>query len=157
VSAAAEYARKLGADNARWSLDLLAENVRLRDRLVALQQELEQQSRKFSEEYVEVEKRNNTLLNLYVATYRLHGTIDRGEVVESIRDIVANMVGCEEQALFEMQDGRLRLVDFVGIDPERWREVSLGQGPVGEAARSGDIYVAAEPATDDVAPTACVP
>jgi hypothetical protein len=154
---AAAYARRLGADNHRWALDLLAENVRLRDRLMALQAEMEQQSRKYSEEYVEVEKRNNTLLNLYVATYRLHGTIDRAEVVESIRDIVANLVGCEEQALFEMEDGRLRLVDFVGIDPDKWREVSLGQGPVGQAAQSGDIYVAEQPATDDVSPTACVP
>src|SRR4051794_13138008 len=154
---AAAYARRLGADNQRWAQDLLAENDRLRGRLLALQEEMEQKSRRFSEEYVEVEKRNNTLLNLYVATYRLHGTIDRAEVVESIRDIVANIVGCEEQALFEMEDGRLRLVDHVGVDPERWREVALGEGPVGQAARSGEVYVAEQPATDDVSPTACVP
>src|SRR4051794_613918 len=136
---AAAYARRLGADNQRWALDLLAENDRLRGRLLALQEEMEQKSRRFSEEYVEVEKRNNTLLNLYVATYRLHGTIDRAEVVESIRDVVANIVGCEEQALFEMEDGRLRLVDSVGIDPAPWSQVALGQGEVGAAAQKGDI------------------
>jgi phage-related minor tail protein len=109
----------------------------LRDQLA----DIERQNRRFSEEYVEVEKRNNNLMSLYVASYRLHGTVNRKEVLDTIQEIVANLVGCEEQAVFEVEGGTLRLIASVGIDPEAYGELVLGEGAIGRAALEGTIYV----------------
>ncbi len=127
----------------------------LRDQLA----DIERQNRRFSEEYVEVEKRNNNLMSLYVASYRLHGTVDRKEVLETIQEIVANLVGCEEQAVFEVEEGALRLVASVGIDPAAYRELALGEGAIGRAALEGRIRVHSpgEAAGGEEGLTACIP
>jgi hypothetical protein len=124
--------------------------------------EIQDQNRRFAEEYVEVEARNNNLMNLYVASYRLHGTVDRNEVLGTIQEIVANLVGCEEQAIFEIgpEPDVLRLVAAVGIDGDRFRSVTVGEGPIGRSAGEGKVYVAdvAKTAADDGGElTACIP
>jgi GAF domain len=124
--------------------------------------EIEAQNRRFAEEYVEVETRNNNLMNLYVASYRLHGTVQRQEVLATIQEIVANLVGCEEHAIFETgpEPGVLQLVASVGIDADVLRRVNVGEGPIGRTAAAGRVYVA-EPGTPAAAEegglTACIP
>lgn len=119
--------------------------------------DVERQNRRFSEEYVEVEKRNNNLMNLYVASYRLHGTVDRKEVLDTIQEIVANLVGCEEQAVFEVHDGVLRLATSVGIDPGHYGELRLGEGAIGRAAALGKTYLPGPGLLDQDGLTACIP
>ncbi len=106
--------------------------------------EIESRNRRFSEGYVEVEKRNNDLMNLYVASYRLHGTMDRLEVLGVIQEIVANLVGCEESAIFEVSHdgGELKLVASVGIDAGAFETVRLGEGDIGKVALEGETFVA---------------
>ncbi len=140
----------------------LVRRERDRDALHARLAEIERESRRFSEEYVEVERRNNDLMNLYVASYRLHATVERREIVSTIQEIVANLVGCEEQALFELDRsaGLLRLVASVGVDPELYASVRPGQGAIGRCVASGETYVAARAgARADTEPdlTACIP
>ncbi len=121
--------------------------------------DIERQNRRFSEEYVEVEKRNNNLMNLYVASYRLHGTVDRKEVLDTIQEIVANLVGCEEQAVFEVEGGVLRLVASVGIEAADFGELRIGEGAIGRAALDGRIYAPGPRLAtgDDASLTACIP
>ena len=136
---------------------LVQEKQRLHDELLRIRRgeereglqrqlaEFEVANQRFSLEYLEVEKRNNDLMNLYVASYRLHGTLDRAEVLATIQEIVANLVGCEEHAVFELDsEGReLCLVASTGIDPVAWGRVPMGEGPIGRVAASGETLVMA--------------
>jgi hypothetical protein len=56
-------------------------------------QQIEEANRRSSEEYMSVQQENANLANLYVASYRLHGTVERREVVLAIQEIVANLIG----------------------------------------------------------------
>ena len=62
--------------------------------------------------YTEIEQQNSNLANLYVASYRLHGTLDRQEVIDTIQEIIANLVGSEEAGLFEL-DPATRTLELV--------------------------------------------
>lgn len=125
--------------------------------------EIESRNRKFSEGYLEVEKRNNDLMNLYVASYRLHGTLDRDEVIGTIQEIVANLVGCEESGIFEVSPAgdELRLVASTGIDEAAFLRIRLGDGAIGKAALEGETFVAEGPVDDEPESgprlTACIP
>jgi hypothetical protein len=125
--------------------------------------EIEKRNRHFSEGYLEVEKRNNDLMNLYVASYRLHGTVDREEVIGVIQEIVANLVGCEESGIFEVspEGDELKLVASVGIDAAAFEKVRIGEGPIGRAALEGETFVAEPEPLESASPeqslTACIP
>ena len=49
------------------------------------------ETKAYSSRYAEVEQQNSNLANLYVASYRLHGTLDREEVIAAIQEIIANL------------------------------------------------------------------
>jgi hypothetical protein len=135
----------------------LEDQDRLQQQLV----QVEVQNRRFAEEFVAVEQQNNNLTNLYVASYRLHGTLDRKEVLNTIQEILANLVGTEEQGIFELTpDGTsLSLVASVGIDAARYREIRLDAGPIGRTGLTGKLYVVAPGAADseEETLTACIP
>lgn len=123
---------------------------------------IEQENARFTSQYVEVEQRNSDLANLYVATYQLHGTLDRREVLQTVQEIVINLVGSEEFAVFELDADRrhLELVSSFGVDEERYRRLPFGEGTLGTLAARGEVWVAAqqeegEPPAE--APTAVVP
>jgi hypothetical protein len=135
------------------------ENGRLRERLVAVERE----KSRVTDEYVAVQEQNSELVGLYAALARLSGTLNRREVVAAIEEIVINMVGSEELALFELTpDGRgLAPTHVFGVDRGRLAEVPLGSGPIGRAAAQGRVHVASEKRTaaswQDAHLTACVP
>jgi GAF domain-containing protein len=117
-----------------------AEQARLQAQLESIKTE----SQSFSARYAQVELQNSNLANLYVASYRLHGTLDRAEVIAAIQEIIANLVGSEEAGLFALDRATqtLRLEASFGLDPETARGLTLDSGPIGRAARTGEIYVA---------------
>lgn len=127
--------------------------------------DVEEESRTFVEQYIEVEQQNTNLAKLYVASYRLHGTLDRDEVLDTIEDIVANLIGSEELAIFELApDGfALSLAASRGIDSARYRRIPLGRGRIGETAQTGEVFLAdlEEEATTRLPEernlTACIP
>jgi hypothetical protein len=138
----------------------LTRHLEDRSRLEQELAEVEVLNRRFSEEFVAVEQQNNNLLSLYVASYRLHGTLDRREVLETIQEILANLVGSEQQGIFEVNPGgsSLSLVASVGIDPGRYRRVLVGSGPIGRTALNGETYVVGPaPDRDEETLTACIP
>jgi hypothetical protein len=146
---------------------LRAENERHEKEQARLQAQLESmkaEGQRYSTRYTEIEQQNSNLANLYVASYRLHSTLDRKEVVDTIQEIIANLIGSEEAGLFELDpaDQTLKLVASFGFSPEACCPVRVGCGPIGRAVQSGEILVAdpstrAGETTLEERLTACVP
>jgi GAF domain-containing protein len=105
---------------------------------------IEEENQRFSEKYVEVEQHNANLANLYVASYRLHSTLNRKEVLETIQEIIINLIGSEELGIFELgpESRALNLVSSFGIESERYRNIALGSGLIGNVALTGETYLA---------------
>lgn len=135
-----------------------------RDRLQKSLAAIEDENRRFSEQYVEVEQQNTDLASLYVASHRLHATLDRGEALSIVQDIICNLIGSEEIAIFEADESspNLSLVASLGIDPAPFRSVPLGRGVIGRCARTGQIYLAGRDDDSGLRPeekalSACIP
>src|SRR5262249_53446882 len=77
----------------------------------------------------------------------LHGTLDRAQVLDAIEEIIVNLIGSEELAIFELTaDGlALSLVACRGIEAARYRTIPIGRGQIGQTAETGELF-AAEPA-----------
>jgi hypothetical protein len=168
------YVRRVQEGTHRYAQELLDENASLRALLATVEADrarleerlldAERASRRFSEQFAEIELQNSNLANLYVASFRLHGTLDRREVLAAVQEIVANLIGSEEMAIFEMnaEGTALQLLAANGLDAARWPAVPLEQGLIGRAARTGELYVVgggdaslATPAESQL--TACIP
>lgn len=137
----------------------MEDEARLRRQLASLEDE----GGRLSERYLEVEEQNANLANLYVASYRLHGTLDRDDVLEAIREIVANLVGSEQLAIYSARPeaGALELVTSVGVDPAPPATIAIGGGLIGASARDGKTYLFESSGDPDRLPherdlTACV-
>jgi signal transduction protein with GAF and PtsI domain len=104
---------------------------------------LEKENQDFANLYVQVQEQNEVLTNIYVASYRLHATLDPGGVMKIIQDILIELVGAEEFGIFllDKEQTRLELVAGEGIR-ERLPATSLpsGEGVVGEVATSGEAF-----------------
>src|SRR3989441_11693157 len=89
-----------------------------RDDLLGRFREVEAMNRSVAARYQEIEAQNNHLANLYVASYQLHATLDFGEVLDTVKEILINLIGAEGFAIFWVDErgGRLR------------RELSQGMG-----------------------------
>ncbi|HLG17973.1 MAG TPA: GAF domain-containing protein [Blastocatellia bacterium] len=122
----------------------------LRQRLA----DTEAANRRLFERYVEVEQQNNNLANLYVASYRLHGTLDRQEVLAVIQEIIINLVGSEEMGIFELNEegSALSLVASFGIEPTYYQTIPLGSGLIGRVVSTGETYVAGQGNGKNVGP-----
>jgi hypothetical protein len=150
----------------------LVEACRVIERRQAEHQQLEErvarvmaEGDRFAQQYRDLEAQNTNLANLYVASYQLHGTLDREEALSIIQQIVANLVGCEEVAIFEWDDAQkaLRLAGSSGIDPETYATVASGHGVIGTCAETGNTWIVGEDAPDrprsaeEASLSACVP
>lgn len=106
--------------------------------------ELEQENHDFANQLVHVEEVNNNLTNLYIASSRLHSTLDREETLEIIKEVVINFVGAEKFAvlLFDQKRNLLSFETGEGFgDDETFPEIPLGEGILGEAVASAENYV----------------
>ena len=128
---------------------LLTENDRLRTLVESLKTESEAQVA--------------SLASLYVAVTSVHGALDRPSVLTSVQEIVTNLIGSEEMAIFETdaEHGRLMLLASTGIEPGSYQEIYVGEGAIGRAAATGERLIRAEggslSAEGDAALTACIP
>ncbi len=135
------------------------EGERIRERLAEIQDE----NRRLCDEYVAVQQQNSDLVNLYAAVERLHSAPDRAEVLAAIQEIVVNLIGSEELALFELSpDGRrFAPAHAFGIDADDLQEIPVGSGTVGRVAAHGMPAIAGEegaPALEEASHlTACIP
>lgn len=143
---------------------------RLEDRFRALESEHAEASRRVSELSLEnrryadrlaaAEDQNTQLISLYTAAQRLHASPDRREVLDAIQEIVINLIGSEELAIYErrpeLADG-LRLLASFGLSEELLAEVAHEDGILVRTARSGECFVSDEAGGGPHGLTACVP
>src|SRR5437660_70357 len=125
----------------------------------ALQAELttrRRHQRWLEQQVIHLEEQNADLARLYAACDRMHSSLVRDDVLTTIQEIVANLIGSEEIAIYELAPGApaLSLIASTGIDEERFATVALGDGSIGCAAQTGKRLVDETPGS---ALTACVP
>lgn len=126
--------------------------------------ELEQENLDFANQLVQVEDVNNNLTNLYIASSRLHSTLDREETLEIIKEVVINFVGAEKFAvlLYDKKSQSLSFETSEGFDVDViFPDIPLGEGVIGEVAASSENYVREESVgegSDDIYnPIAAIP
>jgi len=102
----------------------------------------EEENKDFVNRYIEVEAENNNLANLYVASYQLHSTLDFGECLKIILEIVMNLIGAEEFSIMMLDEktNELTIVAQEGMGPEARASIKLGEGLIGEAAKMGESF-----------------
>lgn len=116
-------------------------------------EQMEHANEKFVSRYDEIEQCNSNLANLYVASYRLHGNLERKQVISTIHEIIINLIGSEQFAVLECVCDDLVTTSSYGVEDERLRELERKDGAVASCVAEGTILVP-EDAADVVA---CVP
>jgi GAF domain len=171
--------RESQTEDLRAAIDtLIGERIRLMGQLSLLRDQLgrererkedlafrlaqaEESNRCFRERFDNVEQLNAHLADLYVASYRIHRSQDREDVLTAIREVIVNIMCSEEFAIFEMaDDGSLRLATSLGLGPDEHAASYLSSGKIAEALAQGTIYVASQPSPATArprAPWACIP
>jgi GAF domain-containing protein len=167
LSCAAERAR-LHAKVA----SLMNQNLRMHEELRATHEAMKQNLGSMTDlalrqclaRYATVFQQNEDLVNLHVASARLHESAARHDVLVAIEEIVINLIGSEQIAVLEVAKGSdaLTLVSSCGIDEERYENIRLGEGILGRVALTGEPWIAAIDHDDPGAHeepdlTACVP
>ncbi len=121
---------------------LRAEVTRLEQENASLTSELEQvqkENRDFATMTVEAQEQNIAATNLYVASHRLHATLDADEVLNIIKEILVELVGAEEFGilLLEEKKKQLELVVSEGAEDRLpSRSIPIGEGVIGEVTAS---------------------
>lgn len=113
-----------------------------RNELLGRFKQVEEENKDFANRYVDIETENNMLANLYIASYQLHSTLDFREVLNIIVEIVINLIGAEEFAvmLLDEKTNKLGGVTTEGISLDDVPKVALGEGLIGEMAKTGENY-----------------
>ena len=127
---------------------LESELATTRDELEELRENLEgmqQENSSFAQQYVRIEQQNSQLASMYVASYRLHTTLDFNELVDIIKEVVINLIGSERFAVYAWEDKSEGLL-LVGHECEGElpfpQRVATGEGPIGVAIAEGQRQVA---------------
>ncbi len=92
------------------------------ERELALRERLEEQAagnRRCVEQLAAAEQRIGHLAKLQAAVRELHEAAMPADVLTTIKEIVANLVGCEEMGVYARRpDGGLTLLDGIGVDAD---------------------------------------
>jgi transcriptional regulator with GAF, ATPase, and Fis domain len=161
-----EESRRLGGEQGGGDGERLRRRIeeleREKEEILGRIKQVEEENLDFANRYVEVETENNMLANLYIASYQLHSTLDFKEVLQIITEIVINLIGAEEFGimLLDERTNKLQAVAFEGLEVSDIPGVALGEGIIGQMAKTGESYF-----IDDMAgyvreldkPIVCIP
>ena len=136
------------------------ESLQLRRRVEHLEkrfEEVEAENHDFALRYAEVSQENENLANLYVASYRLHSTLDPSEVTEIICEIMVDLVGADEFGLLMMDErnNELTPIRVEGQVKDYPAHILVGEGVMGQAVREGRALYQDDPALEP--PLAVIP
>jgi nitrate/nitrite-specific signal transduction histidine kinase len=150
------------AESTRQLTDRLHALEKERDDLLARFRQVEAMNRSVAARYEEIETQNNHLANLYVASYQLHATLNFSEVLDTVREILINLIGAERFAIFwvDEKEGRLRRELSQGLGSSLPKTVRPQDGPLREATQGQSYYADPLPPQADVdanRPIACIP
>lgn len=105
--------------------------------------QIEAENKDFAQRYIEVEEQNGALANLYVASFQLHSTLDMNEVVQIIVEILLNLIGAEEFAIYMLDEEAQELAVMGGELGERRYprgRIPANLGPEGHVIATKDIF-----------------
>ena len=142
---------------------IFKENAALKEKLQLLEKrfsEMEEENQDFANKYLDITQQNESLANLYVASYQLHSTLDPHEVMEIVKEILINLVGAEEFAIFltDKKTKELTPVAGEGIFPKlASRELAWDEGILEQVVRTGEAFYHDGGIPQDGTPLACVP
>jgi len=131
--------------------------------LLEKHRQVEEENKDFASKYVEVEAENNNLANLYVASYQLHSTLDFNEVLRIVLEIIINLIGAEEFAIFLMDDKTNELIPVAseGLSLSGIPKIKMGEGIIGTVAKKGEGYfsegITHASEVDAQSPIVCIP
>jgi hypothetical protein len=98
---------------------------------------------------VDSEHQAGRLMNLYVATYQLHSTLDPDEVQQTIAEIASNLLGAKSFVLLLARESEPAACDVAlaeGVDgDERWQGVYRGGEPAIDATLADGVLRLGEP------------
>ncbi len=111
----------------------------LRERLAAVEQQRDRAERSVFALGVTLDE----VVKQCVALERLCGTVDHREVLRAVQDVVVNLVGSEELAIFELSaDGsELAVTQSLGVAGARLAPIRIGEGLLGRAAAEGRAWL----------------
>lgn len=91
----------------------------------------------------DLHEQNTSLVQLTVASQLLSASLEREDVLRTMEEVIVNMIGSEELAIFDLdRDGRsLHVARLRGLDARSPRLVKAF-GPLGHVLRSGQTLVA---------------
>ncbi len=126
--------------------------------------DIERENSRFTDQFLNIEEQNASLANLYVASYRLHATLDRDEILQAILEIIINLVGSEEVAILELdaKTQQLEVSATFGLEWPVGSHRSANQGFIASSVRSGERWFASSEATeqptgDEAHLSCCIP
>jgi hypothetical protein len=121
--------------------------------------DVERENESYATQYCQIETQSSNLSNLYVASYQLHATVEREAVLNTIQEIVVNLIGSEEVAVFEHNEvsGEFCIASSFGVNDSRLKRFKAGDGPMGVQLRNGEVFVNHHATGGDDKLTACVP
>ena len=158
-----ESAARDPADWEKLRHELMSRIATLEEECTTVRERLDQvelENSQFAQRYVEVEEENNNLANLYVSSYQLHSTLDLGEVIRIITEIVINLIGAEVFAVYMIEGEGSDLVPVAseGLELTAFPKARLGVGVLGKAVASNDATCWDTQRSDDLTqPIVCVP
>jgi hypothetical protein len=83
---------------------------------------------------------------LEAAQKRLRESVDQADAIEAIREIVTNLLGCEEIGLFTVSHGNERagnrLLWSFGIDPQRHKTLDAFDQSALDRVLEGELHIA---------------
>lgn len=112
---------------------------------------------------VQVQEQNEAITNLYVASHRLHATVDSDEVMKIIVEILVELVGAEVFGVFILDEQKKSLNFVAGEGVENRlpsKSLPAGEGVIGEVASSGEAFYFEPQSSSDLEsrlPLAAVP
>lgn len=120
--------------------------------LESLREEIERistENREFAEVCVRLQEQQAALSSLYTASYELHSSLELQGVLESLMEIIINLLGSESFAIYlaDEKQRSLRAMLEVDLPPLAPRTLEIGHGVVGKAALSGERFI--EPKQED--------
>jgi hypothetical protein len=133
-----------------------------RDDLQVRFRQVEAMNRGVATRYEDIETQNNNLANLYVASYQLHATLNFSEVLDTVREILINLIGAEGFAIFwvDERSGHLRRELSQGMGSGVPETILPGAGPLRDASQGQSYYADPLPSPEEVDvdnPVACIP
>lgn len=133
-----------------------------REKLVRNLDTIESRHKEFYDQISQIERQNMNLANLYVASFQIHGTLVREELLTALKEIIINLIGSEEFGIFLQDDkhGTLTLIDHFGKDVEKYDVADYKQSIIGQTIDSGEIYINQYTGQDregSVSLVACIP